>query len=143
MADNTRLARDYFECWNRRDWKAYRDRLSPQYSYTGPDGKRQDGPDAGVAVGQMFATGFPDGKINLTQVIAAGDNSVVAEFLGTGTHKGEIMGLAPTGRKVSVPICEVLEFRDGKIIAEHEYFDMLTMLQQLGLAPAQPAATKA
>ena len=50
--------------------------------------------------------------------------------------KNELMGFAPTGRKVTVPICDVIEVRDGKVYAEREYFDM----QQLGVAPAAVSA---
>ena len=46
------------------------------------------------------------------------------------------MGVAPTGRKVTVPICDVIDVRDGKVFAEREYFDM----QQLGVAPAAASA---
>jgi predicted ester cyclase len=43
------------------------------------------------------------------------------------------MGIDPTNRKVTVPICNVTEFRDEKIYAEHEYFDNAYLLQQLGI----------
>lgn len=142
MADNVGFAREYFELWNRRDWTAIRKALHPQYSYTGGDGKRQEGADAGLAVAQMFATGFPDGKIDIKRIHASGDSTVVVEFLGVGTHKGEMMGIAPTGRKVSMPVCNILEIRDGKIYAEREYMDILNMLQQLGVT-STPAAARA
>ena len=50
------------------------------------------------------------------------------------------MGVAPTGRKVTVPICDVIDVRDGKVYAEHEYFDMQHLMQQLGVAPAALSA---
>ena len=74
---------------------------------------------------------FPDGRINIKQVYAAG-NTVTTEFVGEGTHTGDFMGVPPSGRKVSIPICDVLEIRDGKIHSEHEYIDMLSMMQQVG-----------
>jgi steroid delta-isomerase-like uncharacterized protein len=142
MPDSATLARDYFEQWNRRNWDGIRKMMHPQYSYTGGDGKRQEGQAAGLAVAQMFAAGFPDGKIEVQRINTCGENLVVAEFTGKGTHKGELMGIAPTGRQVSMPVCNILEFRDGKVYAEREYMDMLTVLQQLGVVsvPAGAAA---
>ena len=134
MADLAKIAREYLETWNSRDWDKYRGFLHDGYSYTGGDGNRMDGPDAGVGVGQMFATALPDGKINIKHVHAS-DNTVVVEFHGTGTHTGDFAGVPGSGRKVSINVCDVIEFRDGKVFAEREYIDMLTMMQQIGAIP--------
>jgi steroid delta-isomerase-like uncharacterized protein len=139
MADIAALAREWTEAWNRRDWSRYRELMHPEYTYTGPDGQTQKGPEAGLAVGQMFANAFPDGKIDVLGVHASGDVAIV-EFIGRGTHKGDLMGIAPTGRQVAIPICEVYEIRDGKIHSERQYMDFMTMMQQLGVAPAQATA---
>ena len=44
-----------------------------------------------------------------------------------------LMGLAPTGRKVAIPVCNVIEVRDGKVYAEREYFDSANLMAQLGV----------
>jgi len=134
MADLAKIAREYHDAWNQRDWEAYKGFMHTDYSYTGGDGNRLDGPDAGLAVGKMFATAFPDGKINVKHVHAS-DNTVVVEFVGTGTHDGDFAGVPGSGRKISIPVSDVLEFRDGKIYAEREYIDMLSMMQQIGAIP--------
>jgi steroid delta-isomerase-like uncharacterized protein len=139
MGNPADIAREYLEAWNRRDWKAYREFLDDQYTYTGGDGQTQRGPEAGVAVGQMFATAFPDGRIDVRQVHSAGDTAVV-EFTGSGTHSGDLMGIAPTGRRISIPICDVVTTRGGKIMSEREYMDMAHMMQQLGVMPAPATA---
>jgi steroid delta-isomerase-like uncharacterized protein len=141
MADPTAIARDYLESWNRRDWSHIRELMHRDYSYTGGDGKVQQGIDAGLAVSQMFANAFPDGRIETKKVFACGDNAAIVEFIGSGTHKGELMGIAPTGRRITIPVCDVLEFREGKIVTEHEYMDMMTMMQQLGVVPTETKAT--
>ncbi len=135
MSDPAGIAREYLESFNRRDWGKMRSLFHPDYSYMGGDGQVQKGPDAGLAVAQMFATGYPDGKIDIQQIHAAG-NVAIVEFIGRGTHQGDLMGIAPTGRKIEMPVCDVLEIRDGKIIAEREYMDMAHMMQQLGAMPA-------
>ncbi len=139
MSDYSETAREYMDCWNRRDWNRYREMLHTQYSYTGGDGVRQQGADAGLAVGQMFATGFPDGRIDVEKIHSAGD-TVIVEFIGRGTHNGELMGYRATGRAVTIPVCNVLEFRDGKIYAERQYPDMAHMMRQLGLIQETPVA---
>jgi steroid delta-isomerase-like uncharacterized protein len=115
--------------------------MHPQYSYTGGDGQEQRGPEAGLAVGQMFANAFPDGRIDIKNLRADGD-FVTVESTGTGTHKGNLMGVAPTNKKVSIPVCHIMELRDGKIYREREYMDMAHMMTQLGLAKT-PASAKA
>jgi steroid delta-isomerase-like uncharacterized protein len=139
MSDAASIAREYNDAWNRRDWARYRELLHPEYTYTGGDGQAQKGQDAGLAVGQMFATAFPDGRIDVQSIHAAG-NIAIVEFIGRGTHKGDLMGIAPTGRQISIPVCEVYELRDGKIHSERQYMDMLHMMQQLGVAPAPATA---
>ena len=87
----------------------------------------------------MFANAFPDGKIDVRSIHAAG-NVAIVESVGRGTHTGDLMGIAPTGRQVTLPMCGIIEVRDGKIYAEREYMDMLTMMQPLGVAPAPATA---
>ena len=139
MANAEAVAREFMEAWNQRDWAKYRSMFGEGYSYTGGDGQRLDGADAGIGVGQMFANAFPDGKIEIKHIHAAGD-VVIVEFLGTGTHQGDLMGIAPTGRKMSMPVCNVITVRDGKIASEREYMDMAHMMQQLGVMPAPATA---
>ena len=139
MSDAASIAREYLDAWNRRDWARYRDILHAEYTLTGGDGQTQKGRDAGLAVGQMFATAFPDGKIDIQKITATGDTAIV-EFIGRGTHTGDLMGIAPTGRQMTIPVCEVYELRDGKIYAERRYMDMLHMMQQLGVAPVPATA---
>lgn len=111
-----------------------RDLMHPDYSYTGGDGQEQKGPEAGMAVAHMFANAFPDGRISIVSIKEAGD-TIFVEFIGRGTHEGELMGIAPTGRSMTLPVCNVLEVRDGKIYREREYMDMATMMIQLGVMP--------
>jgi len=139
MSDAASIAREYNDVWNRRDWARWRELVHPEYTYTGGDGQVRKGPEAGLAISQMFATAFPDGKIEIQKITATGDTAIV-EFIGRGTHTGDLMGIAPTGRQVSIPVCEVYELRDGKIYAERQYMDMLVMMQQLGVAPVPASA---
>ena len=133
------IARASTEAWNRRDFAAMRSMMHADYSYTGGDGQEQKGQDAGIAIAQMFATAFPDGRIDVLRVTESSDTAVV-EFIGRGTHNGDLMGIAPTGRTVAVPVCDIYEVRDGKIYREREYIDFMTLMVQLGVATAPSVA---
>ena len=139
MSDPAAIARQYMEAAPRRDFDKCRQLFHPQYSYTGGDGQRQEGADAGIAVADMFTTALPDVTLDVKHAHVSGDSAIV-EFVASGTHTGELMGIAPTGRKISMPVCLVLDIRDGKIYAEREYMDMMHLMQQLGVAPAPATA---
>ena len=89
---------------------------------------------------QAWISGFSDGKITEPKAIEAG-NTVIAQFVGTGKNDGPMGPFQkPTGRSVSVPFVDIWQFdAQGRIVGGETYFDMLTMLVQLGHAerPAQ------
>ena len=89
---------------------------------------------------QGWITGFSDAKVTEAKAIDAGD-TVILQYMGTGTNDGPMGPFQqPTGRKVSVPFCDIYEFDpQGKIVRGQTYFDMLSMLVQLGHAE-RPAA---
>ncbi|MEX0781387.1 MAG: ester cyclase [Dehalococcoidia bacterium] len=141
MADPVAIIRQYLDAWNRRDWDAFRAALHPtDYTYMGGDGVVQRGVDAGVAVGQTYATAFPDGRLDITRALSCQGNVALIEFTVTGTHTGPLLGIAPTGKRVSLPVCNVAEIRDDKIVNEHEYLDSLAMFVQLGVVNDPTAA---
>ncbi|BCX04974.1 MAG: hypothetical protein KatS3mg053_2912 [Candidatus Roseilinea sp.] len=88
-----------------------------------------------------FASAFPDITITHRNIIASGD-WVAVEFGATGTNTGTLMtpnGAAPpTGRKVEFNVCEVHEWKDGKLTRLVNYQDAMSLMAQLGLLP-QPA----
>jgi steroid delta-isomerase-like uncharacterized protein len=89
---------------------------------------------------QSWLTGFSDGRIADLKAIDAGD-TVIVQYTGHGTNDGPMGPFQkPTGRKVTVPFCDIYQFdAQGRIVRGETYFDMLSMLVQLGHAerPAQ------
>lgn len=83
----------------------------------------------------MMRAGFPDWHSELHQLIAEGD-VVVERFTAGGTQRGEVMGVAPTGRTVALPGINIFRLRDGRIVERWGRLDDLGLLRQLGLAPA-------
>jgi len=123
---------------NRRDFATIRNLLHDEYVYRTSDGKEQRGPDAGVGVAQMYTSAFPDVKLEVLKALTVGDTNIT-EFRVRGTHKGDLMGIAPTGKAIDVYVCNVCEIRDGRIYREREYFDSMALMVQLGVVPAPGA----
>jgi steroid delta-isomerase-like uncharacterized protein len=85
---------------------------------------------------RMFIAAFPDLRMVPEDVIASGDK-VVARVRATGTHKGEFMGMGPTGKRIDVQLVDIIRFGSDGLAHEHwGVFDQFTMLQQLGAIPA-------
>ena len=122
-----------FEAWNNRDWDTIRSALHPDYVYTGPDGEDTHGIDDGLIAGwQEHASGLPDGRLEIKSIHVDGDVAVT-EFTVRGTHGGTWAGVAPTGKKVEADLCNVTEFKDGKVFRERDYLDTLGLFVQLGI----------
>jgi steroid delta-isomerase-like uncharacterized protein len=63
------------------------------------------------------------------------DDAVFGEGRITGTHDGEWAGIPLTGRRVELPIVAIFEFDDDRLLCEKVYFDMATVLTQMGVLP--------
>jgi steroid delta-isomerase-like uncharacterized protein len=146
MADNLSIARRLYDGWNERAFEEIADHTTDDSELvivgTGDVFKGREG---ALRYNQNWADGFPDGRITVDNMVAAGD-TVVAEFTGRGTHTGTLrtsMGDIPaTGKSLTLKLCDVLEFRDGKIVRQRSYFDSGSMMAQLGLLPEQAATAK-
>lgn len=71
------------------------------------------------------------------------DETYVAEPQYTGRHMGPFLGLAPTGRSFTLPFVVFVRFRDGLFVEERFYYDLATLLRQLGQDRVDPAALRA
>ena len=87
------------------------------------------------AFGTMFFSGFPDVTFELTSACADGVRGA-AEWVMRGTHKGDLPGMPATNKRVEVRGASAFDFRGGKIRRCADYWDMATLLKQLGLMPA-------
>jgi steroid delta-isomerase-like uncharacterized protein len=77
-----------------------------------------------------FPAGFSNFRIELESIIAEGDE-VATRFVLSGTHKGEFMGVQPTGKKVELAGEAFYRLRDGKIVEDRPLIDWAQMLEQL------------
>jgi steroid delta-isomerase-like uncharacterized protein len=86
----------------------------------------------------MYRAAFPDLRMEVQDVLVSGDKAV-ARVRATGTHQGEFLGMAATGKSVDVQLIDITRFGDDALAREHwGVFDSLAMLQQLGAMPANP-----
>jgi steroid delta-isomerase-like uncharacterized protein len=83
---------------------------------------------------QVFRQAFPDWHSRLEALIAEGD-LVSERFTARGTHRGEIMGVAPTGHEVVLAGINIFRVQDGKLVERWGRTDDLGFLQQLGMVP--------
>jgi steroid delta-isomerase-like uncharacterized protein len=91
---------------------------------------------------QLFAMlrgAFPDFKATLEDMVAEGDK-VVMRMTWSGTHKGEFMGIPPTGRYMSIGVIDIIRFAEGKAVEHWGQTDTMGLMQQLGAVPARVGA---
>jgi predicted ester cyclase len=86
---------------------------------------------AKIVFGQLF-TAFPDLHATIQDQVAEGDK-VVTRKIFRGTHQGEFMGVAPTGRQIEFAVIDILRLENGKIVEHWAVQDRLALMQQLGL----------
>lgn len=97
-------------------------------TFKGPDGMRKyfDG----------WVKAFNDAKVEIKQIIAT-DKNVVLEYVGSGTHTGPLETPAgtipPTNNKAQIPCVDICTIENGKLATIDSYFDVATMMHQLGL----------
>jgi steroid delta-isomerase-like uncharacterized protein len=91
-----------------------------------------------LIMGQRAA--FPDVRTTIEDLVAEGD-MVVKRFTVRGTHTGDFYGIPPTGKQFTLEGIDILRFVDGKIQEIWSGYDMLGVLQQLGVMPQPEEAS--
>jgi predicted ester cyclase len=90
-----------------------------------------------------FRQAFPDYQVTIHDVIVEGDK-VATRKTFSGTHQGDWMGVPASGRNVSFGAIDIVRIAGGKVVEHWAQFDMLTLMQQIGvLAPATPTENEA
>jgi steroid delta-isomerase-like uncharacterized protein len=123
--------------FNDKDWDAVRASIARTLVYDEvATGRKAEGIDQVVPLWQGWAAAFPDARATIHNAVA-GDSTVVIEVSWKGTHKGPLQmpegSIDPTGNRIDVRACFVVEMAGDKPQRERHYFDMATMMQQLGL----------
>jgi steroid delta-isomerase-like uncharacterized protein len=125
------------EVWNQRQVDSI-DRMfaADAVAYGLPGGTMQ-GPDGFRPLFNAFCGAFPDIHITVEQTVTEGA-MVAARCRVTGTHTGEGLGVAVTGKAVDFQGIVLATIVDGQLRSGWNIFDFLTMYQQLGVIPPVP-----
>ena len=109
--------------------------FASNYVYHEPTVGEVKGPEGIKQLAAMYRTAFPDLRMRIEDLVAEGDK-VVSRWTGRGTHLGELMGVAPTGKQMTVTGMVISRIIGGKFVEDWENYDTLGMMQQLGALPA-------
>ena len=113
--------------------------VAANYVYREPTVGEKRGPQGFKELMTMYRSAFPDARMTIKEQVGEGD-AVVTRWTGTGTHRGALMGFAPTGQQVSVEGVSISRIVNGKIAEEFSTYDALGMFRQLGVVAAPKVA---
>ena len=136
---NKALMRRFYEgLWSRGNLEAIPELVAEDFvDHQAPAG-HPPGREELAGLVLMWRSGFPDMQETVQDLISEGDK-VVGRFLMRGTHRGEFMGVAPTGRSVTMSGIDVVRVANGRI-SEFWYAEQtLELMQQPGAAPVLTA----
>jgi steroid delta-isomerase-like uncharacterized protein len=134
--DKTKHVREVFDAWNSHDSERFAKLLDEKLvieSDTLPQTLK--GRDAAKQFFLVYVNAFPDLHFQIDQMLAV-DEYVVTRWTATGTHRGDLMGIAPTGKRGVTHGCSIAEFRNGHPVHDRIYWDSGNLLRQLGVLPA-------
>lgn len=131
-------AKAVIEAYNTKDWKRVKSSITPDFEYDElATGRRMTGVDATIEAWQGWARAFPDSVGTIRREYATREGLAVLELTWTGTHKGTLEGptgaVAATGKSIEIPACAIFEFTGERARVQRHYFDMVTMLRQIGV----------
>ncbi len=134
-AENKTIAERFNEdVWGRGDEAALEELLGPDFvDHSAPPGLPPDR-EGHKQILAAFRSAFPDLSVTTEDIIAEGDK-VVSRWTAHGTHQGELMGIAPTGKEVAFTGIDVLRVAEGKVVERWALGNDLEVMQQLGVVP--------
>jgi steroid delta-isomerase-like uncharacterized protein len=129
------VRRLFDELWNKGNLQVADELIAPTYQHhdaSTPDlGK---GPESEKKRVNLYRTAFHDFRLNLEDLLADGE-TVVARWSCRGVHKGELNGIAPTGKQFAITGVTIARFSSGKIVEGFVNWDALGLMRQLGVVP--------
>ena len=120
---------------NRKDLSVLESYFSPDLT----DHALPPGLPSGLEGRKIFASAllaaFPDLHVDVNDLIAEGEK-LVTRYSVHGTHKGDLMGIPPTGKEVSITGTAIDRFENGLSVEHWEIIDQVGLMQQLGVIPS-------
>ncbi len=129
------VRRWYEEMWNKGNLELIDELIASDVTGHSPI-QNVDGVEASKRYVTMSRAAFPDLHFTIEEMIAEGDKVVAVRTLA-GTHRGEYLGVAPTGNHVNITGINVFHIADGRIAETSTFVDTLDLMEQLGATPVQ------
>jgi steroid delta-isomerase-like uncharacterized protein len=133
--NKTNVRRLFEEVWNKGHVPVADELFTATYTHhdsSSPDLGR--GPDSEKKRATLYRNAFPDIRFTVEDMIAEGE-TVVARWSCRGTHKGDLNGIAPTGKQFNITGVSIARFTNGKMSEGFVNSDVLGLMQQLGAVP--------
>ena len=124
------IERFYLDMWNRLDKTIFPEILAEDLRFRGSLGQSKVGYAEFGDYMDFVQRAFPDFSNKIEEIISEGDKAF-AKLTYRGTHRGEIFGIAPTGRHICYAGAAVFKFRDNRIAEVWVLGDMYGLISQL------------
>jgi len=123
--------------YNDKNWQKAKASITPNFLYDEVATRRRvEGADQVIGLWKGWAEAFPDSKGTFHAAHVSG-STVVLEVTWKGTHQGPLQtpkgSIPATGKRIEIRACNVFEVAGEQVRTQRQYFDMATMLQQLGV----------
>lgn len=134
LTSNKQLVQDFIqEAFTQGRSDAVDRYLDPSFvNHDAPFPGAPNGPEGMRLAAAMFRAALPDWHSEVEQLVAEGD-IVVERFTASGTHQGELMGVAPTGKTIVLAGVNIFRIEGGKIVERWGRLDELGLMRQLEL----------
>jgi steroid delta-isomerase-like uncharacterized protein len=129
-ANKAIIRRYYGELWNRWRFELADELIDPQVSFRSSLGRMLNGREGLIGYIKHVQSAFPDFHNSVEELIVE-DDRVVARLIYTGTHRGEIFGIAPTGNRFRYAGVGIFRIREGRIDDAWVLGDLAGLLLQL------------
>ncbi len=129
------VRRLFEEVWNKGNVAVADELIAPTYTHhdsSTPDVGR--GPESEKKRATLYRNAFSDMRLTIEDLVADGE-TVVARWSCRGTHKGELNGIAPTGKQINITGISIARFTNGKMTEGFVNWDALGLMHQLGVVP--------
>jgi steroid delta-isomerase-like uncharacterized protein len=134
-AHKATVQRFWAEVVNKGDTALITDVVAPGFVWHGPGGRKVSGPAALRELVATYLRAFPDLHAIIEDQVAEGDE-VATRLAVRGTHKGDLDGVAPSGKPIAIAQLNIIRFEGNKFAEAWEVFDELEMMRQIGAIPA-------
>jgi steroid delta-isomerase-like uncharacterized protein len=144
LEDNKTIVRAFVETvWNRRQLDRSGELVAPDFVDHAPMPGQAPGLEGVKRNWAMYLDAIPDFRVTIEELVAEGDKVAVRRSY-EGTHKGELLGIAATGKRLQFGGISIFRLANGRIAEHWEQLDRLALMQQLGVVAgpvARPAST--